>query len=270
MDLPFVDSFRRPTGRADLSPRPGETVVAGGTWLFSEPQSGVTGLVDLLALEWEPVQETPDGLSLAATCPLARVAALSDETSWTARPLFRQCCEALLASFKIQSVATIGGNICTSLPAGGLISLAVSLDAVAVVWTPDGGEYRIPVVEFVTGVRRNVLRPGEVLRSIEFPAAALSGRTAFRRIALSPLGRSGTVVVGRLDHDGSLTVSVTAGTDRPVLLRFPSPPASSELRAAIERIDSWYDDHHGSPDWRREVSGVLAVEVLDELTEAAS
>jgi CO/xanthine dehydrogenase FAD-binding subunit len=251
-----------------LAPRPGETVVAGGTWLFSEPQAGVTGLVDLLTLGWEPVRETPDGLSVAATCTLERVAALSDDTAWSARPLFRQCCEALLASFKVQRVATIGGNICTSLPAGGLISLAVSLDAVATVWTPDGGEYAIPVQDFVLGVRRNVLGPGEVLRSIEFPAAALNGRTAFRKIALSPLGRSGTVVIGRLDVDGALTVSVTAGTDRPVLLRFPAPPTAAELRDAIGRIGNWYDDHHGSPDWRREVSAVLALEVLEELTHA--
>ncbi len=268
MDLPLIDSFRRPTGRADAAPLTGETIVAGGTWLFSEPQPGITGLVDLLVLGWEPVHETPDGLSLAATCTLARVAALSDTTAWTARPLFRQCCEALLASFKIQGVATIGGNICTSLPAGGLISLAVSLDAVAVIWTPDGGEYRIPVQDFVTGVRQNVLRTGEVLRSIEFPAAALTGRTAFRKIALSALGRSGTVIIGRLDPDVSFTLSVTAGTDRPVVLRFPAAPAPDELSDAIRRIGNWYDDHHGTPDWRREVSLVLALEVLEELTHA--
>ena len=242
--------------------------MAGGTWLFSEPQPGVTGLVDLLALGWEPVLETPDGLSVAATCTLAQVAALSDSTPWTGRPLFRQCCEALLASFKIQGVATIGGNICTSLPAGGMISLAVALDAVALVWTSDGGEYRIPVAAFVTGVRKNVLRPGDVLRSIEFPAAALNGRTAFRKIALSPLGRSGTVVIGRLDEDGTLTISVTAGTERPVVLRFPTAPAAGTLSDAIRAIDNWYDDHHGSPDWRREVSTVLALEVLEELTHA--
>jgi CO/xanthine dehydrogenase FAD-binding subunit len=268
MDLPLVETFRRPAGRADLAPRPGETVIAGGTWLFSEPQPRVTGLVDLLALDWEPVRETADGLSIAATCTLARIAALSDETSWTARPLFRQCCEALLASFKIQRIATLGGNICTSLPAGGLISLAVSLDAVAVVWTPDGGEYRVPVADFVTGARRNVLRAGEVLRSVEFPVAALNARTAFRKVALSPLGRSGAVVIGRLDTDGALTVSITAATDRPVLLRFPAPPSGAELRASIEAIGNWYDDHHGSPDWRREVSAVLAGEILQELTHA--
>jgi CO/xanthine dehydrogenase FAD-binding subunit len=268
MDLPFVDSFRRPTGRQDLAPLPGETVVAGGTWLFSEPQPGITGLVDLLALGWDPVRETPDGLSLAATCTLERVAALSDDSPWAARPLFRQCCEALLASFKIQRIATIGGNICTALPAGGLISLAVSLDAVAVVWTADGGEYRIPVEHFVTGVRQNALRPGEVLRSIDFPAAALRGRTVFRKAALSPLGRSGTVIIGRLDEAGSFILSVTAGTDRPVLLRFPAVPAAAELDAAVRAIENWYDDHHGSPDWRREVSAVLAAEVLEELTHA--
>jgi CO/xanthine dehydrogenase FAD-binding subunit len=265
MDLISVERFRRPSGRADLAPASGEAVVAGGTWLFSEPQPGITGLIDLMTLGWEPVAETLDGLSIAATCTLAQVAELSQSTGWTARPLFRQCCEALLASFKIQSVGTIGGNLCVSLPAGALISLSVSLDARAVVWTPDGGEYTVPVSEFVLGVRRNVLRQGDVLRSVEFPAAALRGRTAFRKIALSPLGRSGTVVIGRLDEDGPLTMTVTAGTERPVVLRFPELPTPSELRDAVQRVDNWYDDHHGSPDWRREVSTVLAAEVLQEL-----
>jgi len=44
--------------------------------------------------------------------------------------------------------------------------------------------------------------------------------------------------------------------------------ARSELQDAVLLIDTWYDDHHGSPDWRREVSTVLAAEVLEELTHA--
>ena len=48
----------------------------------------------------------------------------------------------------------------------------------------------IQAIDFVTGNHANVLRPGELLRSIKIPAAALSKRFAFRRASLTHLGRS--------------------------------------------------------------------------------
>ena len=66
-------------------------------------------------------------------------------------------------------------------------------------WRADGGEYTLPVTEFVTGEATNVLAAGDVLRSVHLPATALRGRTAFRKLAPSPLGRSGVVVIGRRD-----------------------------------------------------------------------
>src|SRR5690606_13531251 len=99
-------------------------------------------------------------------------------------PLIQQCCRSFLASFKIWNAATVGGNICMSLPAGPMISLATALEGVATIVEPDGGERRLPVEQFVTGNQRNVLQPGELLRAIELPASALARRTAFRRMSL--------------------------------------------------------------------------------------
>ena len=48
VDLNTVTSYRFATSRADLALAPGEKVLGGGTWLFSEPQPDVTGLVDLV------------------------------------------------------------------------------------------------------------------------------------------------------------------------------------------------------------------------------
>jgi len=33
---------------------------------------------------------------------------------WAAAPLIRQCCNALLGSFKVWNAATVGGNMCAS------------------------------------------------------------------------------------------------------------------------------------------------------------
>src|SRR4051794_5912175 len=102
---------------------------------------------------------------------LAEVSALSAELpelrpDWSAAPLFHQCCTAQLASFKIWRTATVGGNVCLSLPVGAMISLASALDAGLVVWCADGGDYRLPVTEFVTASSANVLAGDDVLRSI--------------------------------------------------------------------------------------------------------
>jgi CO/xanthine dehydrogenase FAD-binding subunit len=264
VDLSTVTSLRPARHRDDLRLGPGETVLGGGSWLFSEPQPGTTGLVDLTTLGWEPWTVGPDGLELAATCTIAELLRLPTPAEWVAAPLLRQCAEAFLMSFKIWNTATVGGNLCLALPAGAMISLAVALDAQVLVWTPSGGERREDAASFVTGVRTTTLRPGEVVRAVLVPAAALRGRTAFRKIALTPLGRSSAVVVGRLD-DAGFALTVTASTPRPYVLRFDTVPTDAAITEAVAALDDWYDDPHGAPDWRAAITSCLAREVCAEL-----
>lgn len=265
MDLTTIADLRRPAGRVDLALASGEAFLGGGSWLFSEPQLHLTGLVDLTALDWPALTVTGEGLSVAATCTLAEIARWEAPVGWNAHPLFRQCCSALLGSIKVWNVATVGGNICLSLPAGPMTSLAASLDAEAVIWMPSGGERRMPVLEFVVGDQSNALAAGELLRSVEFPLAALRARTAFRKIALAPLGRSGTLVIGRRDLDDTVVVTVTAGVDHPAQFRFASVPSRDELESAIRSIGQWFDDPHGAPDWREAMTVLLAEQVRVEL-----
>ena len=150
-----------------------------------------------------------------------------------------------------------------------MIALASAMDAEALIWQADGGERRLPVSELVTGPQQNLLELGDVIRSIDFPRDSLQSRTAFRRIALSPLGRTGTLVIGRLARDGSFTVTVTGGTSRPEVLRFDELPTATDLEVSIDAIATWYDDPHGSPDWRHKLSGKFAQEVRAELAAAA-
>jgi CO/xanthine dehydrogenase FAD-binding subunit len=252
VDLTGVNTYRRAARRDDLVLGPGETLLAGGTWLFSEPQE-VTGLVDLTTLGWAPWEAVDGGLRLAATCTLEQLLA----APWgAAAPLARRCVDALLMSGKVQRSATVGGNLCLALPAGAITSLTTALGADVVVWTPDGGERREPVATFVRGVQRTSLAPGEVLRAVEVPLP--SREPVFRRASLAPLGRSSAVVVGTPD-----AISVTAATTRPVLL----DPASPE--AGLAAVDCWYDDPHGPADWREAVTGRLVREVAGVLAGAA-
>lgn len=268
MDLNTVTELHRPTGRADLTARlvDGATApLAGGTWLFSQPQPLLRALVDLTGLAWTPIVEDVDGVEIAATATLAELARHPAPARWPAWALVRPCCEALAGSFKIWHTATVGGNVCLGLPAGSMTSLAVALDGTALIWTPDGDERRVPVADLVTGERRTALAPGEVLRAVRLPASALAGRAAFRRAALAVQGRSGSVVTGRRDRNGRFTLGVTAATERPYRFRFDRVPGPLELRAALSSVPRWYDDPHGSPDWRRAVTELLAEEIRAEL-----
>jgi CO/xanthine dehydrogenase FAD-binding subunit len=266
VDMATVRAVRTPRTRAELTFGPGAVPLAGGTWLYSERHDDVTELVDLAGLGWEPWTVAPDGgLTVAATCTLAELIRIPARPEWAALSLVPPCVNSLLASFKIWNTATIGGNIALALPAGGLTSLTTALDAEAELWTT-AGERRLPVADFVLGVRRTALLPGEVLRALHFPAGALASRTAFRRIALSAYGRAGTVVIGRRDTDDAITLVVTGGTERPELLRFPGPPTAAEVSAGLDGIRSWYDDAHGSPDWREAMSRRFAEEIRRELS----
>lgn len=272
MDLNTITAVERPTSREALPAwREGDAFLAGGTWLFSEPQPSLTRLIDLSTLGWQPLRASDTGLEIAATCTIAQLDSFAAAPSWTAAPLIGQCCRAFLASFKIWNAATVGGNIVMSLPAGPMISLACALDGELLLWTLDGGERRMRVVDFVTGNNKNALRRGELVRAIHLPMAALMRRTAFRQISLTSFGRSGALVIGTLNATGVFALTVTASTPKPYQFRFDAVPDADELAA---RIDSgvardWFDDIHGLPAWRRDMTLHFARDILAELSGGA-
>lgn len=289
MDLETVVDVALPRTRAELPPpAEGDAFLAGGTWVFSAPQTGVRRLVDLTTLGWPALTATDAGLEIAATCTFSELLGLADgdpravggdrraghdrRATWPALALLRPCCDALRGSFKVQNAATVGGNVCLALPAAPMVALAAALDGDCLVWTPDGGERHVPAETFVLGDRATVLRPGEVLRSVLLPAAALRARTAFRQESLAPLGRSAALLIGRVDEDGAFVLTITASTPAPVVLRFPAVPDAAALgarvAAALERT-GLHDDVHGDPAWRAWLTAVLAEDLRSELAAGA-
>jgi len=279
MDLDTIREVVVPRDRAELAAAgsaPGAAILAGGTFLYSEPQERLVRLVDITELGWPALALHECGLEIAATCTLAEFAGATPGRELGLSPryfglpataLFAASCRALLASHKIWRSATVGGNICLALPAGAVLAALVALDADALIWSASGGDRRIPLRDFVLGPGRTVLEPGDVLRSIKVSSFILLSHTAIRKAALAPLGRSGVLVMGRRDIDDTVALTVSAATAKPVVLDFYGLPTREEIAEAVASIDPdlWFDDPHGSPEWRAHITGLLADEVCAEL-----
>jgi len=121
MNLNTVTTVLRPESAHDIAEwRDGYAWLAGGTWLFSEPQLATDTLIDLEGLDWRALEIAPDGLEIASTCRIAELYRFDAPREWAAASLFGACCNALLASFKIWRSGTwprsAGISVCLCLP----------------------------------------------------------------------------------------------------------------------------------------------------------
>jgi len=272
MNLNTITDIKRPASAGDVPTwRQGYAWLAGGTWLFSTPQLGTDTLIDLESFCWPSLEPAAEGLTIGATCTIAELERFKAPPEWTAAPLLSICCRALLMSFKIWNAATVGGNICMSLPAGAMISLIAALEGVCSLWPRDGKPREVKAIDFVTGNHRNVLVPGELLRSIHLPASALTKRFAFRRSSLTHLGRSAAVVIATQSRSSDdFLLTITAATVRPKRLFFDRMPSADELRQAISETiadTDYFDDVHGSRSYKRHLTFHYAEQVREELAQ---
>ncbi|NUK14221.1 FAD binding domain-containing protein [Streptomyces lunaelactis] len=271
MDLNTItEVIRRPSDRPGVNWREGDAWLAGGTWLFSSEQPSLRRLIDLTALRWDPLVPSDAGLEIGATCTIRDLYAVALPGDWIAGTLFVKSCEAFLSSFKVWNSATVGGNICMSLPAGPMITLTVALEAQYELWAPDGSARTVDALDFVTGDNRNILTPGKILRRIDISARALRKRTAHRRFTLTRLGRSTVFLIGTQTPGMSdLLLTVTAGTTRPVRLAFDTMPDARTLQQSIDVIPAgvWFADPNGTPDHRRHLTKHFAEEIRRELMD---
>jgi CO/xanthine dehydrogenase FAD-binding subunit len=269
----ITDVVRRPPERPGTLWREGDAWLAGGTWLFSEPQTDTHRLVDLQPLGWDSLNVTDGGLQIGATCTVRQLYEFDPPDDWRAGPLLKTSCEAFLASFKVWNSATVGGNICMSLPAGPMVTMTVALEAVYTLWAPDGSERTVDAVDFVTGNHMNILSPGEVLRKIDIPVRALRKRHATGRFTLTKLGRSTVFMIGTQSVDAAdLLLTITAATTHPIRLAFDTVPDPDDLQHRIDELPEgvWFDDPNGTPDHRHHLAKYYAEEIRRELTNGDS
>ena len=160
-------------------------LIAGGTDVLVELQRGVRPtetLIDLTAVrELRYVRDEGDSILLGALATHNDVVA-SRTCVDRALPLAQACWE--VGAPQIRARATIAGNLVTASPANDTITPLVALGAAVVLVSRASGERVVPLADFYQGVRRTVLRPGELLREIRVPALAPAARGLFLKLGL--------------------------------------------------------------------------------------
>lgn len=196
------------------------TVAAGCTDLFpaTEAQTLRGPVLDLTGIaELRGVREGPEGWRIGATTTW------SDILNADLPPGFDMLRQAAreVGSVQIQNSATVAGNLCNASPAADGVPPLLALDAeVEIAWAT--GRRRLPLGDFITGVRRTALRPGEMVAAIHVPRAAGQGCSRFlklgarRYMVISIASVAVRVVVkdGRADR-----LAIAVGSCSPVAVR---------------------------------------------------
>jgi len=275
MDQGTVKEFVRASGDDPTAQwQPGDAWLAGGTFIFSTPLPELRRLIDLTTLGWPSLEVTEQGLRIAATCRVVELYDFVPPADWAAGPFLREAVDSFLAGFKIWNTATVGGNICTSLPASPMTTMGAALDATLEIWGPGGARRTSSLPDFILSNHVNSLQPGELLRAIDIPIASLKRRYSYQRFTLTKHGRSSEFLVGTSDPaQGDLLLTITAATSKPFVIRFPAMPSAAALRDAITASVSdpdYFDDPNGSPAHRKHMTYYLAELIRADLAGEAS
>ena len=163
-----------------------------------------------------------------------------------------------VGSPQIRNRGTIGGNLGTSSPAGDALP-PLAIENAEVECRSVRGSRRVPLLEFVTGVKRNVLAGDELITAVwvEPSGAAQTFMKVGPRNAMVI-----AVVALAVSAGDELRASIGSASPRPVVVTAPREDAESFPELVAEAA-SPIDDVRGSAAYRRHALRVLAKRALE-------
>jgi CO/xanthine dehydrogenase FAD-binding subunit len=147
-------------------------VMAGGTIAMQLINEGVMMPEKVMGLRQAGlnyIQQSNGAVTIGATTTLTQILGLE------AIPLLQAAAQHA-GSWSTRNMATVGGNICASAPAGDVAAALLALDA-QVKLAGHGDERVIPLEEFYTGSGATARLPGELLAEIYVPVP--QGQTVY-------------------------------------------------------------------------------------------
>lgn len=244
------------------------TILAGGTDLLVTIRAGVNrpkhvvdikGIAELHALDWSP----DEGLSVGACVTVNRFAA---DAAVRERFAVAHVAAEELATFQLRNRATVIGNIVTASPCGDMGSPLMVLGG-EVELASSSGTRRLPLREFITGVKQTIIRRDEIVTRIIIPpawAGAAGGYEKLKRIKGHDLG---VVSVALIKHPEAIRVAISSAAPTPVLLEEIAPDASvGEVQTLADAIISPIDDVRATADYRRFMVGVFVRRLMERVS----
>ena len=136
-------------------------------------------------------------------------------TTWTdvLRTRLPRCFDALKAaarevgSVQIQNRGTVAGNLCNASPAADGVPPLIALDA-EVELSSSAGTRRIPLAQFITGNRKTLRQPGEILTAVLVPREIENAASAFLKLGARKylvISISMVAAVVQSDEDGRVS-----------------------------------------------------------------
>ncbi len=141
-----------------------------------------------------------------------------------------------IGSAQIRNIATLVGNIVNASPAGDTLPPLYVLGAQVHIQGPQGVR-RMPIGEFVRGVRQVDLAPGELVTRVSFDLPGPEWRGVFQKLGLRRAMAIAVVSVAtllRFDGERVTEARLALGAVAPTVLRVPE---SEELLAG-SRLDA--------------------------------
>jgi len=261
-------------------------LVAGGTDIIVQLREGlrdadvvvdVKKIPDLMELSFSAAK----GLRLGASVPCYRIYDNSEIAK--AYPALVDATK-IVGGWQIQSRASVGGNLCNSSPAADTIPALISLGATAII-VGQKGQREVPVELFCTAPGRNVLQPGELLVSLQFPPPQPRSGSAYERFI--PRNEMDIAVAGaassvQLSADGKTIekarIALAAVAPTPQFAADASQwlagkPANeatfAEAGEIAKKVASPITDMRGTAEYRVHLVGVLVKRTLARAIERA-
>lgn len=269
---------------AGLAARPGATLLAGGTDLMVEVNEGhrrfpwPEGDTDVITLTRVPE------LSTWTFDPRARTVTLGAAVTWSEieREPLRSMVPALaeaartVGSPQIRNAGTVGGNLATCSPAGDGLPVLAALHA-DVNLVGVAGRRTVPVGEFMVGVKRTSLAPGELIESVTLQL--LDGWQGYSKVGVRNAMVIATASACLATDVGSRSVRLALGSVAPTIIRCPDAEAYAvqhvDWAAATVAPDVAHrfgelaagashpiDDHRSTAAYRRHAVDVMATRLL--------
>lgn len=247
------------------------SVFSGGTDLFVTIRAGIhapSHVLDLKAipelheLSWDP----QDGLSVGACVTVNEF--LRHPVVRDHFPVFYAAGNEL-ATYQLRNRATVVGNVVTASPCGDMSS-PLLVHGGEVVLVGSSGERRMPLAQFITGVKRTLIRPDEIVSRIIVPSTWSGARGGYHKLKRIKGHDLGVVAVAMIRHENTLRMAVSSAAPTPVLLPDVAvgTPVADVQKLADEHINP-IDDVRATADYRRFMVGVYIRRLMEQLEASA-